>query len=354
MLFSRFNREKDMCIYYGDNENLLYAKQEHIFPAGLGGIAMLPKGTVSDQANEFFSPLEQKLMYKSLISMERTFLGPGKRGKLGKKHASKSQISISRKEDGELALGYLSGKGGFYINSLAKQGKQFIFTVATEQHTDYKQAKKDFFSYLDNLENKFVLLRSKDISPDDWLLGIYQKKFYIAMGENTSLEILKNELKITKIKIEREEIPLSHSVGHPRFESTLEESDDTSRVYAKTVINVLAALKGEEYIRHDRFSKIKHWILGELDTNEFTQLPKVWIESPPHVPESSHWCSFYKVNSELWAVICFYNRISRRFKLGECAFDDDFGPAPLGLICDWKNKQEFTFLDWALSIANLD
>ena len=48
-----------MCIYYGDMPGLTYNKREHIFPAGLGGKAMLPKGYVSDQANELFSPKSQ-------------------------------------------------------------------------------------------------------------------------------------------------------------------------------------------------------------------------------------------------------------------------------------------------------
>lgn len=37
-----------MCIYYGDILGLTYEKREHIFPAGMGGKIMLPKGYVSD------------------------------------------------------------------------------------------------------------------------------------------------------------------------------------------------------------------------------------------------------------------------------------------------------------------
>lgn len=42
------------CIYYGNQEGLTYNKREHVFPASLGCKTMLPKGWVSDQANEFF------------------------------------------------------------------------------------------------------------------------------------------------------------------------------------------------------------------------------------------------------------------------------------------------------------
>ena len=68
-----------MCIYYGDMPELTYNKREHIFPAGLGGKTMLPKGYVSDQANELFSPLEAKLMHDSLLSTSRSLFDPGKR-----------------------------------------------------------------------------------------------------------------------------------------------------------------------------------------------------------------------------------------------------------------------------------
>ena len=51
-----------MCIYLGNCEDLTYQKQEHVFPAGLGGKRMLDHGVVSDQANNLFSPMELKLM----------------------------------------------------------------------------------------------------------------------------------------------------------------------------------------------------------------------------------------------------------------------------------------------------
>ena len=51
-----------MCIYFGDTPGLTYKKREHIFPAGLGGTMTLPQGWVSDQANNFFSSMEDKLI----------------------------------------------------------------------------------------------------------------------------------------------------------------------------------------------------------------------------------------------------------------------------------------------------
>jgi len=93
-----------MCIFYGNKEDLTYDGREHIFPAAVGGIEKLPAGFVSDQANHYFSQLEQKMLHSSMISMSRMFFGPGKRGsdKVGE-----VQVSVFKADDGEYALGYI-------------------------------------------------------------------------------------------------------------------------------------------------------------------------------------------------------------------------------------------------------
>ena len=95
-----------MCIYLGANEQLTYKKQEHVFPAGLGGKQKLAQGTVSDQANELFSPLELKLMRTSLVSFDRIMFGPGKRGSLLQQNASKSPVNVGIQENGKPVLCY--------------------------------------------------------------------------------------------------------------------------------------------------------------------------------------------------------------------------------------------------------
>jgi hypothetical protein len=71
------------CIYLKGTEPVLsFNSQEHIFPAGIGGIQMLPKGYVSDQFNNSFSKIELDFMRNSLIALPRQFYGPGKRGSI--------------------------------------------------------------------------------------------------------------------------------------------------------------------------------------------------------------------------------------------------------------------------------
>ena len=95
-----------MCLYLDGSEELTYVDQEHVFPAGLGGKAMLNKGIVSDQANKLFSKMELKLMRESLLAMDRMLFGPGKRGSLTPTDASKSLVNVAVQDDGKPILAY--------------------------------------------------------------------------------------------------------------------------------------------------------------------------------------------------------------------------------------------------------
>ena len=82
-----------MCIYYGDLPELTYKSREHVLPAALGCCTKLESGVVSDQANEFFSPIERDVLEHSLIQIPRIINGPGKRGKLAEKYAYNIKIA---------------------------------------------------------------------------------------------------------------------------------------------------------------------------------------------------------------------------------------------------------------------
>ena len=69
------------CIYFCDkHRGLTYKNSEHIISSAIGGRRTLPKGYVSDQANNFLSKYELACMRYSPLFIERAKLGPGKRG----------------------------------------------------------------------------------------------------------------------------------------------------------------------------------------------------------------------------------------------------------------------------------
>lgn len=342
-----------MCIYFHDSRNLTYRKQEHVFPAGLGGIAVLPNGVVSDQANEYFSPLEGALMHNSLLSLPRSLFGPGKRGSLNPTKASKSDICIMESDSGKICFGYISGKTSYYINTLSKHGKEFTYTIANEQHHLPEQSWEDFKHACLMFESKFVSLHTTLLAPQDWVFGVFKSKYYLALGRDCSFDRFKQELLFMANS--------SHSGSwykgstHPKVDFKQQESDDTTRVYAKVAINVLAYMLGEHYINHERFRPIKDWILGDIASSDYTQLPRVTPKNVLGLPEHCHWCMFRIYNEKLTAVVCFYNAFSRYFDLADTVeeFDRSINRYPFGLICDWKNHREYTFEQWILSQVKL-
>ena len=139
--------------------------------------------------------------------------------------------------------------------------------------------------------------------------------------------------------------------AHPKVDFRQQESDDTTRIYAKVAINALAYLLGEQYINHERFRPIKDWILGNVESSEYTQLPRITPKNVLGLPEHSHWCLFSIYNGKLTAVVCFYNAYSRYFELANSIeeYDRNIRRSLFGLICDWRCRQEYTFEQWVLS-----
>lgn len=337
-----------MCIYFSDQDDLAYKNQEHIFPAGLGGIGMLPRGYVSDQANALFSPLELRLMHNSLLMIPRTIFGPGKRGSLDPNKASKSEITTLQSEDGKIALGYVVQGKSCYISSLTKCGAEFTYTVGTAQRNDPIQSWSDFKQACSNFNlcQKFVSVHTNELSPSDWIFGFYSSKYYLALGKECSLDTFYKEMEF--IVNSSQSGPLRRKETHPQFDFAIEESDYTSRIYAKTAINVLAHMMGENYINHTRFRPIKDWILGKTKSDVFSQLPRITPENVLGLPEQCHWCLFKKHDQKICAVVCFYNSYSRYFELAESIeqYDRAINSTVFGLLCDWRAKREYTLEQW--------
>ncbi|MGN4125214.1 hypothetical protein ACMGD3_09405 [Lysinibacillus sphaericus] len=119
----------NLCIYtkqlHDDSE---IKSGDHIMLAALGGIKKLPKSYVSHDANNFLSKLEKHFTRDSIISLIRQFKGPGKRGNLNPKNASKSKVAVmisdytEGDDEKKYKLGYLELGKPYVIN-------QFIFNL---------------------------------------------------------------------------------------------------------------------------------------------------------------------------------------------------------------------------------
>lgn len=62
------------CIYLKKTEpEVTFSSEEHIFPAGIGGIQKLPLEYVSHDCNNAFSSMELDFMRNSIMSLPRQF-----------------------------------------------------------------------------------------------------------------------------------------------------------------------------------------------------------------------------------------------------------------------------------------
>ncbi len=333
--------DNKLCIYYGDRDDLSYDKQEHVFPAGLGGNTMLDKGVVSDQANWMFSQMEGKLMHESIISIERMFFGPGKRGSLSEKNASKSLVNVGIQDDGSIAMCYTALGHSYIIPQVFVQGKMVCYHFPQENMNPVQEYER-LMRRLSKFKGKFSFLQSVDVPKDAVIIGEDDGIIYVALnGERPSKEkvqllimALQSEWKMHGSEEQEHRIQQNH-----RFM----ESPEIARMYAKVAINALAYLKGSTFAAHDNFADIRRWILTGESDKEYFHLPLLANEPDEAimgiVPPKAHWCLFVVVDAHLLAEVCFYNRVKRVFDLGEAP---DKRMWPVGFICDWQNEKEYT------------
>ena len=333
-----------MCIYLKDMPELTYHNREHIFPAGLGGKMKLAKGVVSDQANACFSSMELKLMRQSLIAVDRMMLGPGDRGSLSPKKASKSLVAVGVEENGHPVLSYTSN-GKPYNISQFYVSEQTIRISMQNKHTDISNEKDLFLNALQKYGGIFVHLKSPNLKDGEMIIGYSDGKYYVATSGTrpetktvqAAINLLLSRFSFNGVTEVETKIQQEH---------LLVEDQETDRMYAKIAMNALAFIKGADYSLNPAFDDIRNWIVYGDSEVDYQSLPNIVTTDDnenrlTHIlPPDSHWCIFVKYNSSLSAVVCLYNHFYRRFVFGK--IDDSETSFPFGFICDWKSEKEYT------------
>lgn len=340
-----------MCIYLGNGEKLTYKKQEHVFPAGLGGKQMLDHGVVSDQANGLFSPMELTLMRHSLIAFERMMYGPGKRGSLNPAKASKSAVTVGLQDDGQPILCYTAAGKPYNIPQFYRHENKVTLSVPNECANAEKQI-QSFLVSLEHFPDKYTFLSSEYIVDGDIIVGFSDGTYYVAANDvKPSKSRIESEVRDLLANFQMKE--LKYDEHHAKQSHRLGENSEIARMYAKIAINVLAFRKGSEYASHPNFSEIREWILTGESSTEFFFLPQIQIEPPDDImkliPPKAHWCILVCGDGKLNAIVCLYNRYVRRFTLGNLPEGKNF--LLDGYICDWNNGHEYTILQFVDMIA---
>lgn len=327
-----------MCIYCGEREGLTYTSREHIFPATIGGIDTLPLGYVSDQANKYFSKLESNLVTSSFIGLDKSFWGPGKRG--GEK-PGRLPITVVAENDKE----YL----GYTFCGKPHQISQIIIMEDIKQieitRDFYYGTQKELDKLLDKIQTfngEYTYINSK-LDSANFIVGLYENRLYIVAKDkekiNNFIEYIKEHIKTIDYSQERHSI-INQPCNLINMRVTM---DNDVRVFAKTALNVIAKIRGNEYIDNPCFNDFKTWIMGEKNPN-FEQLPRNQRILPFNFGNNkTHYCILMNVGDLFVAFVVFYDYWAMAFQI--CKRFDNFFNYPYILFCDWKNKKEYMLQD---------
>jgi hypothetical protein len=172
-----------MCIYYTQRADLHFTQEEHVFPAAIGGKAVLAKGMVSDEFNNNISGLEQRFIRNSLVALPRQIYGPGKRGSMSESKETKSKASIFKDSNGRYSLGYVKKGKPYQITTLELNlaTKEGSFSIERQPNNDHLQFLLAFKQ--DCLEAEKLVIKSWQDSflPEDVILfgiahGVEEKR----------------------------------------------------------------------------------------------------------------------------------------------------------------------------------
>lgn len=349
------------CIYYKNfSENLKFTKMEHVIPAGLGGIAKLPIGYVSDSANELFSSTEREVLRNSILSVNRENVGPGKRGSMNVKKVKSPNIRVLKDKNDygdNFKLGFIFAGETYMIPQLVLDFNdkelyyttQYLSTVLDENYG--KQTINNFRANLIRFlldKNRIYKLIEMPFQTTKHfiIIGLYRKRWFAATSHKIinmnylSLMLLEH---VSKEKFNKEvPVQLPKLKQHYTYKFEFNASA-LEFIYVKTAFNALALFKGNDFVCREIFDPVRNSILNKRNFSDFimdSQEPNIAIiETIKKIPERNHYVIISQVENVIVAYVSFYKekkpfviKLTDNFN-GEFTTD--------GLICDWKNRMEF-------------
>jgi hypothetical protein len=348
-----------MCIYLGDKIGLNYTGREHIFPAGIGGIAKLPAGFVSDEFNEMISALELDFMRNSLVSIPRHFEGPGKRGKLAEKFHSPSKVSVLLNvKENVHALGYTIKGKPYEIPhiSLNTVTGETSLNFANDPSAGHESKISEFHQWSEQIEWDKTIELDGNMLPENLILyGITKLesgklRSFIARNNLTQFQL---NLAMVQ-RIAEGYVTQSHEPSavkyHAQVHAKATLSEDHYRIYAKVAINFIASIKGLDFVQADRFKPVVNWV-AYGGHNEFARLiPELNLFGTDALkfPPSSHYVIVSKVQKRMIAYISLYSSLTVLLDFG---FEMTEPFHECGMVCDWKNRREYSLLEYISTLV---
>ena len=202
-----------------------------------------------------------------------------------------------------------------------------------------------FIDILKAGEKRMIRKKSDLIEGKDMIFGYSQNTIYVGINpENTCSD---DDIRVYMDKVVdvyRSDYEMKYSEGQVTVDYHMNETMDDYRVYGKIAFNVLADIKGKEYILHSDFDKYREWLMGKEDSDFDSFLPvlKNMESIEKIVPKQSHWCFFINVHGDLCAVVGLYSTFKRFMVIAKGRGSDV--PIADGMICDWKNEKEYRLI----------
>lgn len=353
------------CIYLNQSkENFSYKKQEHVIPAGLGGIAKLPKGIVSDQANKLFSKYELIALRRTILSINRNNQGPGKRGSLSVDKVTSPQIHLleatEESQNKNFDAKYAPRKLGFLFMGNSCIIPQILFPIRDDFSFNIPRlitdnisndAMSSIYEFLFGLQcfihskNKEYILVNSELKRDDKyvIIGSHNKKWFI----NTSLnnKQLDSIMKILEQKPLPEDIPvLITSKSTYRYSYTSPDliNDSMPFIYVKTAFNTLAYFQGQDFVLNPQFDEVRNAIIEIKDTHRFfiRQPIPAWLVNwvRKEVKPKEHFVVINAEKNYIDAYVSFYREgLNEVIRLTNDYSGENFRR---GFICNWEKSQE--------------
>ncbi len=351
----------EKCIYLNSHENLTFISGEHIIPAGLGGIKKLPKGYVSDQANNMFSKFEKTALRGSLLTANRIRHGPGKRGN---QDLAKEKNPVVRlltiDETKEKNLGYIFMGSTYLIPqiecdyNLLSGEIRVIFRRDdyddTEHSKYFREFKKKLLEFLFDRNKKYTQLSTLNGHTNKFYIGLLNNQWIVASSyKNFDLE------KYVKIMISYffcEAVDKSklfmpdnyQNLGKMLF-SFSQEIDLTDKSFfyliLKIAFNSLAYLMGKEIVLNKSFDSIRNDIVYQQNVEKYIINPlelEGLFNKQVKMSNNEHYIVVKTVNNNVYAYVALYDEW-----FGHLLLSDEYDGQPFYMeyICDWKNKNEY-------------
>lgn len=358
------------CIYYKQaDQQLNFEKEEHIIPAGLGGIEKLKKGTVSDEVNMKFSKLETVVLRNTFIGLNRRNNGPGKRGNLSVKKLRTPVMYVLKQEESpiDFLLGFIFSGESYIIPQVIIEYDFKRSTISINYMSMVLENEpignfpldfdKELIKFLNDKKLSWKLVNSPYKTDKNLInIGCYRNKWYAtsSLGDINkdilATDILPNLVEKVLEFSGSKELPQPRVLNKisMKYEDILNTDAATFYfIYLKTAFNALALFKGSEFVCNEIFDEVRECIVNVSNLDKFieTDTAAQYLEIEMYakkVPEKAHYVIIHAKDSRVTAYVSFYGEKPGKLILTDRYQGEDFED---GLICNWKNREEFRLKD---------